>query len=326
MHGRHLDIKTALFVAYLILLVFTSSVASAQQSNIEAADNSINDAYSAIVKAGAAGADTKQFIDQLNQAINLTSQAKKIAPSNPSQAETFCTIAQSIAQNITQQANLAQQSASTTIPLLAAGSAILSLTIGVAGYFLGSKFFWALWFKFKKNFRVNVKKSDGNNKAVVFTAEKLFAVFLGLTVLVAFFSVSAFLVPNSQGEKYSELGILGSNGLLGEYPTQIVASQTVHLFGYVGNQMGSAMYYTVMVKLGNSDTQLNPSYVTPIQQYNQVLSNNQTWIFPVDVTLTKVGGNQRIIFELWIYNETTHKNQYHQRWGQVWLNVTAPAN
>jgi uncharacterized membrane protein len=112
---------------------------------------------------------------------------------------------------------------------------------------------------------------------------------------------------------------------LGDYPSQIVASETVHLFGYVGNQMGEPMYYTVMVKLGNNDTAVNPAQITPLQQFSQVVPSNQTWTFPVDITLTKSGVNQRIIFELWIYNQTINQNQYNDRWGQVWLNVTAPA-
>jgi uncharacterized membrane protein len=148
---------------------------------------------------------------------------------------------------------------------------------------------------------------------------------LGITIIVAFISVSGFLLPRSQGEQFSELGILGPNMKLGDYPSQIVASETVHLYTYVGNQMGTPMYYTVMIKLGNNDTTVNPAPITPIQQFSQVISNNQTWTFPVDITLTKPGVNQRIIFELWIYNQTINQNQYHDRWGQIWLNVTSPA-
>ncbi len=90
--------------------------------------------------------------------------------------------------------------------------------------------------------------------------------------------------------------------------------------------MGIPMYYTVMVKLGNNDTAVNPASITPIQQFSQVLPSNQTWTFPVNVTLTQPGLNQRIIFELWTYNQTLNQNQYDQRWSQLWLNVTAPAS
>ena len=44
----------------------------------------------------------------------------------------------------------------------------------------------------------------------------------------------------------------------------------------------------------------------------------------MNLTLTKAGLNQRIIFELWTYNATLNQNQYDQRWGRIWLNVTTP--
>ena len=61
------------------------------------------------------------------------------------------------------------------------------------------------------------------------------------------------------------------------------------------------------------------------QRFQQVLAVNQTWTYPVEVTMNEPGVNQRLIFELWIYNQTTSQFQYHERWGQIWLNVTAPA-
>jgi uncharacterized membrane protein len=112
---------------------------------------------------------------------------------------------------------------------------------------------------------------------------------------------------------------------LGDYPSQIVASESVKLNVYVGNQMGKPMYYTVMIKLGDNGTTVNPAPLEPLQQFSKVIPNNANWTFPVSLTLNQPGINQRIIFELWIYNETTNQNQYHNRWGQIWLNVTAPA-
>jgi hypothetical protein len=85
------------------------------------------------------------------------------------------------------------------------------------------------------------------------------------------------------------------------------------------------MYYTVMIKLGDNQTVVNPAPVNPIQQFACIVPNNGTWTFPVKITLTQAGINQRILFELWIYNQTLNQNQYNNRWGQVWLNVTAPA-
>ena len=112
---------------------------------------------------------------------------------------------------------------------------------------------------------------------------------------------------------------------LGDYPSEIVAGQSVNLYVYVGNHMAQPMYYDVMVKVGDNTTTVDPAALTPVKQFEGVLPDNGTWIFPTIITFPKAGVNQRIIFELWIYNGSVNLDQYNARWGQVWLNVTAPA-
>jgi uncharacterized membrane protein len=317
--------KIILFGIWLVLLVSVTAVVHAQQPSVNDAQNSLHNAYKAVLDAYNAGADTNQPIEQLNQAINLTSQAQQLINTDPQQAETLVNQAQTIAQNITQQATTAKQSASNILPIIAIATAAALIAAGIITYSFGPKVLWKIWFKLRKNYRVKSKNPQTKNNTLVITADQLCAIVLGITVVVAFFSVSGFLLPKNQGEQFSELGVLGPNMKLGDYPSQIVASETIHLYGYVRNQMGEPMYYTVLVKLGNNDTAINPAPITPIQQFSQVIPNNQTWTFPVDITLTKSGVNQRIIFELWTYNQTINQNQYHDRWGQIWLNVTAPA-
>jgi uncharacterized membrane protein len=198
--------------------------------------------------------------------------------------------------------------------------------VGIIIFLLGPKALWKGWFKLRKNFKVKIGNSAKKNESVFLTAEQLCAIILAITIIVAFISVSGYLLPSNQGEKFSELGILGPNMQLGDYPSKIVASETISLYGYVGNQMGTPIYYTVMVKLGNNETQVNPSSLTAIQEYRQVIPSNGTWTFPINVKLTEAGLNQRLIFELWEYNQTTNQNQYHERWGQIWLNVTSPVH
>ncbi len=316
-----------LFIALLLLSITlpTVTIAYGQSTVINNAQDAINSAYKAIVSSYNAGADTNQLIEQLNQAIKLTSQAQQLIITNPQQAEKLANQAQTIAQNITQQANTSQQSASSILPIIAIAIAASLIVAGVVTYVFGPKLIWRIWFNLRKNYRIKSKNSENKNKPLVITAEQLCAIVLCILVVVAFISISGLILPKNQGEQYSELGVLGPNMMLGDYPSQMVASETIHLYGYVGNQMGQPMYYTVMVKLGNNDTVVNPASITPIKEFSQVVPSNQTWTFPVDVTLTKAGDNQRLIFELWIYNQTLNQNQYQDRWGQIWLNVTAPA-
>ena len=321
--GRLMATKIMLTALLLILVASATAMATAQPT-LDSTQNSLYNSYKALLDAYNTGANTNQLTDQLNQALNLTSQAQQLTTTNPQQAETLSSQAQAIAQNTTQQAIIAQQSASTPKPVIAIGTAVALITAGILTYCLGPKVLWRFWFKLRKNYRVKTQNSAAKNSGLIITAEQLCAIILGFTVIVAFFSVSGFLLPKSQNEHFSELGVLGENMKLGDYPSQIVASETIHLSAYVGNQMSTPIYYTVMVKLGNNNTQVNPAPLTPIQQFSQIVPTNQTWSFPVDITFAKAGVNQRIIFELWTYNATLNQNQYTQRWGQIWLNVTAP--
>ena len=61
---------------------------------------------------------------------------------------------------------------------------------------------------------------------------------------------------------------------LGDYPSAIVASQSVTLYGYVGNQMGIPMYYDVMVKLGDNTTTIDPVS-------RSRLFNNSAALYPI---------------------------------------------
>ena len=237
-----------LFSVLLIILVSAPVIVQAQQPSLNDAQNSVHNAYKAILDAYTAGADTNQLIEQLNQAINLTSQAQQLLNKDPQQADALASQAQAIAQNVTQQATTAQQSASNILPIIAIATAAALIVAGIITYAFGPKVLWKIWFKLRKNYRIKSKNSTNKNKTLVITAEQLCAIVLGLTVIIAFFSVSGFLLPRSQGEQFSELGVLGPNMRLGDYPSQIVASETIHLYGYVGNQMGEPMYYTVMVK------------------------------------------------------------------------------
>ncbi len=200
---------------------------------------------------------------------------------------------------------------------------VVALFCGGAVYFFGPKLFWRIWFALGKTI-TSKQKLNPQNKSLVITGEQVCAVILGIAIIIAFFAAASYFMPRTS-EQFSELGVLGPNMQLADYPSEIVVRETVNLYVYVGNQMGKPMYYDVMVKLGDNNTVVDPASVAPIQQFYGVVPDNGNWTFPVDVTLTQPGLNQRIIFELWIYNETLNQNQYHERWVHVWLNVTAPA-
>lgn len=324
--GRQMVNKVLFIGCCLVVVLAFAAVSTAEQSDLDSVPTAINTCYNAILDAYNSGVDTTAQIEQLNQALNITSQAQQVANTDPQLSHDLDAQTQALAENATQQAINAKEAASTSLPIISIASISAVIVIGVLAYLFGPRLLLHTWFRFRRNYRVKIQASKANDKAIVITPQQLCAVFLGITVLLAAILVYQDFIPKSKGEQFSELGILGPNMKLGDYPSEVVSSETVHLNAYVGNQMGQPMFYTVQVKLGDNNTAINPSNLTSIKQYQQVLPSNGTWTFPVDITLNKVGDNQRLIFELWAYNSTTNMNQYHERWGQVWVNVTAPAS
>jgi hypothetical protein len=186
----------------------------------------------------------------------------------------------------------------------------------------------------------------------VFSCVALCLIFLSPTLAV--------IVPFPEGEKFSELWILGSTHIMEDYPFDVSPGVNYHVFLGVGNQMGELECYSVRVKLRNqsepspgSETGL-PSSLEPIFEYRVFLINNSTWekefsfsfeavsfegnvsrvsrlsISGYDVNVSKVGvwddANSgfyyQLFFELWIYNATVSGFQFHNRWVGFWLNMS----
>ncbi|MDP2954272.1 MAG: DUF1616 domain-containing protein, partial [Chloroflexota bacterium] len=80
--------------------------------------------------------------------------------------------------------------------------------------------------------------------------DELKAVALVLIGLMGAVAVYPILAESRVVEPFSELGVLGPNMKIGDYPRQLVVGQRFSLYIYVGNHEGSSQYYRVFAKLG----------------------------------------------------------------------------
>ena len=145
-----------------------------------------------------------------------------------------------------------------------------------------------------------------------------------VTILAVFAAVSPILPSNA--ERFSELGVLGPTQQIGGYPSTLAAGQSFLLYTYVGNHEGGVAYYEVLVKAGNQSTAVSNSTSADapvlLTRY-VVLSDNGSTVFPVTLSMPTAGLNQRLIFELWMFNSTASSFEYTGLWNQIWINVTA---
>lgn len=144
--------------------------------------------------------------------------------------------------------------------------------------------------------------------------EEVLAVLAAISIVAGIFAGVQALNEGRVVEPFSELGILGPGGKIGDYPKQVVAGLPFKLNVYIGNHEGKTMYYKILVKHSTNET------TSIIMDLRAILSHNSSKIMPIDVILSQPGTNTRLIFEMWIFNETDFI--YHNRWNQLWLNVT----
>ena len=131
--------------------------------------------------------------------------------------------------------------------------------------------------------------------------EELKAVALALIGLMGAIAVYPILAEHRVVEPFSELGILGPNMKLGDYPRYLAVGQLFKLYLYVGNHEGSVEYYRVLAKVGDQSS--NVSDTTPLDapilsSWDFVLPNEANSTRPISLAMPREGFNQRLVFEL----------------------------
>ncbi len=157
--------------------------------------------------------------------------------------------------------------------------------------------------------------------------EEVTAVILAVLVVVGIFTISRTVFAGRVVDPFSEIAVLSPNKTISDYPKELVVGEAFNLFLYLGNHEGRVMYYRVLVKLGDqasnvSDAQPLDAPVLAFIESILMHGGNQT--IPVILSLGEAGINQRLVFELDIYNQEMDSFQYHGRWCQLWFNVTQP--
>jgi lipid II:glycine glycyltransferase (peptidoglycan interpeptide bridge formation enzyme) len=149
--------KAILLSCCLIMAVAITAGTTAQQLNPDSTQTSLNTCYQAILDAYNAGVDTTSQIEQLNQALNLTSQARLVANTDPQLSRELSSQIQILTENVTQQATTAKEAASTAIPIIPIATITAVLTVGIVVYLLGPEYYGWRGLRLEKNTKSRYK-------------------------------------------------------------------------------------------------------------------------------------------------------------------------
>jgi hypothetical protein len=326
----------------LLLLVSTADkrleVHAANATDFSYAGSEIENAYVAIYQAENNHGNISQLINQLNNATQLLNKARAENSSNPSQATSDLIHANAIAEQVKNESALVSYQGLTLYKREIYESIGVSAVVVAAAILIhhwGGVVGRRLWLIIFRNYTVvpakSIRKRSRRESFLTWKSAKLIGnlVLVVIPVILILANIQTVLSPFGTGwQAYSELGLLGPNQSISDYPTKVAVNQTFILYGYLENHETTVQFYTVVVKLGNQSTEIsNSTYATApvIAEYSHILDHNQSYIFPMSLSINKTGKNLRIIFELWSYNLSSSQSasfDYTGLWDQIWINVT----
>ncbi|MEM2743409.1 MAG: DUF1616 domain-containing protein, partial [Candidatus Methanomethylicaceae archaeon] len=124
--------------------------------------------------------------------------------------------------------------------------------------------------------------------------DEVLAVIAAIIVVSGVFATIQIL--NTGLEPFSELGLLGPEGKIANYPRVIEAGKPFRINVYIGNYEGHVMYYRILIKIGDKNSTI-PLTNEPIMEIRSILMHNTSEIIPIDIIVNNLGDNIRLVFE-----------------------------
>lgn len=270
--------------------------------------------YASILRAHQAGANTTLLTSQLNRIVDLVlNRGERIDSRRLTE----------IREEAAMLEKLAYEEAFRTRLTMLLSIGILVFLIAAAYYYLLVKGgIWRIWLMVRGKHALVVRERKANRSSI-WLDDEVRAVIAAILVISVIFAITMNISINKVPEPFSELGILGKNMKLADYPEELTVGETAQLYIYVGNYMGRPMFYRAEAKLGNKSSPVDPSPASPFWTHYFLLEHNHSTIIPLQFAVNR-SGSYRLIVELWAYNETEGDFQYLKKWVQLWIDVSNP--
>lgn len=127
-----------------------------------------------------------------------------------------------------------------------------------------------------------------------------------IVLIIAIVIVSGFIVYNlvRPKEEFVQFSILNDHLIMGDYPTQIQAGESVGFYVQVENYYLTAQDFQIKLYCGNATSSMDPvvgvKNATHLQDYTETITADGKWLSPLlTVTFLNVGPNQFVAVELW---------------------------
>jgi uncharacterized membrane protein len=122
----------------------------------------------------------------------------------------------------------------------------------------------------------------------------LFLIVALVLALIAASPALSLISLTSDGERFSELWLLGPEHKAENYPFNVSVNEEYNIYVGVGNQLDALAYYAVYVKLSNqtnllpNSTAAEPGLLPPLYEFSFALSDGQVWEAPLTFSVDYV--------------------------------------
>ncbi len=152
-----------------------------------------------------------------------------------------------------------------------------------------------------------VKRTSKDTKSVLDRDEEK---TITITILIAIVILAGLLIylalEPTQKEPFAAIYLLDSEKQTENFPETVVLGENNTFMLWVGveNQNDTTMDYSVLVKMDDGNSPVDPSLAEPIETFEKTLLDKEVWEFQVTLSIDELGSH-RILFELWFLNGTT---------------------
>lgn len=179
-------------------------------------------------------------------------------------------------------------------------------------------------------------------------------------LLAAAPTLALFIRIPSGSERFSELWLLGPGHKAEGYPFNVRVNETYSVYVGVGDHLGYPAYYKIFVKFRNQtqpvpvDSNSTPSSLPGLYEFDFSVGDGDIWEMLLSFEIRRIessgafmtvdslsindvtfrvnstsvwnaarsGFYYQLFFELWLYNMTSQRFQFHNRFVGIWLNFT----
>ena len=152
-------------------------------------------------------------------------------------------------------------------------------------------------------------------------------VYLGviMSILVTATFLGYNLVSYPQPDPVLSIALLNDEQVGESLPTNLTINETFVFHSDVGNYGSYAELLSVHVKLGNHSilhNGTNPAPFPEVFQIERIVQSDTRWITQIVLNMTETGINQRLIVELWRFDQQNREYVYTSRWVSHTFNVS----